>query len=89
MRDFCTKVFACLGIEIVFKGSGLEEKAYDAKTGKVLIEVNPNFVRPNEKMTQIGDYSKAKEKLGWTPEYTIDDIIKEMVEEDLKEESGN
>lgn len=89
LRDFCMKVFACLGLEIVFKGIGLEEKAYDAKTGKVLIEVNPNFVRPNEKMTQIGDYSKAKEKLGWTPEYTIDDIIKEMVEEDLKEESGN
>lgn len=89
LRDFCTKVFAYLGIELIFKGKGLDEKAYDKKTGKVLVEVNPDFVRKKERMSQIGDYSKAKEKLGWVPKYTIDDIIREMVEEDLKEESAD
>ena len=88
LREFCEKTFACLGIDVFFSGSGLDEKGYDKKTGKVLIEVNPDFVRKNEKMSQIGDSSKAKEKLGWQPEYTIDDIIREMVETDLKEESA-
>lgn len=87
LRDFCKKVFAYLGTELIFRGNGLSEQGYDKETGKLLIEINPDFIRDNEKMSQIGDSTKAKEKLGWIPEYTIDDIIREMVEEDLKEES--
>ena len=86
MRDFCTKVFKELDIELEFKGSGNDEKGYDKNTGKVLIEINPIFSRKNEKMNPVGDYSKAKRLLGWEAEITVDEIIKEMVAEDLKEE---
>lgn len=86
LRDFCTKAFKELDIELEFKGSGNDEKGYDKNTGKVLIEINPIFSRKNEKMNPVGDYSKAKQLLGWEAEITVDEIIKEMVAEDLKEE---
>ena len=87
LREFCTKVFAKLDIELEFKGEGSSEKAYDKKTGKLIIDVDTKFYRKNEKMNPIGDFSKAKNILGWKPEISIDDIIEEMVSRDLLEES--
>ncbi len=89
LRDFCKKTFKELDIDLVFKGEGTEEKAFDAKTGKLIIDINPMFTRPLEKMNPIGDFSKAQKLLGWHTEYSIDDIIKEMVNQDLIEEKLN
>lgn len=87
LRDFCRKVFSRLDIELEFKGSGDDEKAYDKKTGKLILDIDSRFSRKNEKMNPVGDYSKAKRILGWTPIYNIDNIIDEMVDQDLKEEA--
>lgn len=87
LRDFCIKVFSKLGIQLEFKGAGTEEKAYDKQTGKLIIDIDSKFSRKNEKINPVGDYSKAKSVLGWKPQYTIDDIIDEMVNCDLKLES--
>lgn len=86
IREFCTKVFEKLGIELEFKGSNEQEKAYDKKTGKLIIDINPQFSRKNEKLNPVGDYSKAQKILGWKPTKTIDDIIDEMLNKDLEEE---
>ena len=83
LKEFCEKVFAKLGITLEFNGEGENTKVYDVKTGKLIIDIDPQFTRKNEKMNPIGDYSKAKNVLGWKPEYTIDDIINEMVESEL------
>ena len=87
IREFCIKTFKKLNIELIFKGEGNSEQAFDAKTGKLVLDIDPQFSRPLEKLNPIGDFSRAKNTLGWVPEYTIDDIIEEMVEEDLKEEN--
>lgn len=87
LKEFCIKVFSKLGIELEFKGEGENEKAYDKKTGKLVIDIDTRFTRKNEKMNPVGDSSKAKNLLGWNPQYTIDDIINEMVERDIFEES--
>lgn len=83
LKEFCDKVFSKLGINLEFKGRGENEKAYDSKTGKLIIDIDSQFTRKNEKLNPIGDYSKAKNVLGWCPEYTIDDIIDEMLESEL------
>jgi GDPmannose 4,6-dehydratase len=85
IRDFCKMTFAELGIELEFKGEGADEKAYDKATGKCVIEVDPRYFRPTEVDLLLGDASKAREKLGWEPKYTLEMLVKEMVEEDLKE----
>lgn len=93
IRDFCTSVFKELDINIEFIGDGINEKGIDSKTGKILIEVQEEFYRPSEEVLAIGDSSKAQTKLGWEPQYSIQDIITEMVASELteakKELSGN
>ena len=74
-----------LDIDLVWQGEGVEEKGIDAKTGKVLIEVDPKYFRPTEVDLLLGDSTKARQKLGWTPKYDLPALVKEMVEEDLKE----
>jgi GDPmannose 4,6-dehydratase len=76
--------FKEVGIDLEFKGNGLDEKAYDIKTGKCIIEVDPKYFRPTEVELLLGDYSKAREKLNWQPKYTLDKLVKEMVEEDMQ-----
>jgi GDPmannose 4,6-dehydratase len=61
----------------------VEEKAYDA-TGKCLVAVDPKYFRPTEVETLLGDPTKAREKLGWTPKTTFEELVAEMVREDLK-----
>jgi GDPmannose 4,6-dehydratase len=72
-----------LGISITWKGKGVEEKGYDA-AGKCIVKVDPRYFRPTEVETLLGDPSKAKQKLGWTPKISFQELVAEMVREDLK-----
>ena len=85
VREFCTYAFEEIGIQLKWEGEGINEVGIDSKTGKVLVEVDPQFFRPAEVDQLLGDPSKAKEKLGWNPRKTsFEELIKLMVKEDLK-----
>ncbi len=84
VRAFVEETATLLGMNIVWKGKGLKEKGVDKKTGKTIVEINPAFFRPAEVELLIGDYSKAKKKLGWKPKVTFKELVKIMVEGDLK-----
>jgi len=84
VREFIEEAFKVAGFEIYWEGKGLEEKGRDAKTGKVLVEVSPEFYRPAEVDVLVGDYSKAKRILGWEPKTTFKELVRIMVEEDLR-----
>lgn len=84
VRDFCKIAFGELGIEIEFKGEGLDEKGIDRKTGKILVEIDPRYFRPAEVDLLLGDSTKARNELGWKPKYNLEMLVKEMVNEDLK-----
>ncbi len=84
VREFIEEAFRVAGFEIYWEGKGLEEKGRDAKTGKVLVEVSPEFYRPAEVDVLVGDYSKAKRILGWEPKTTFKELVRIMVEEDLR-----
>ena len=76
--------FKRLGIELEFVGKGIEEKGIDKATGRTLIEVDPRYFRPTEVDCLMGDYTKARIKLGWKPTYNLEMLVNEMVDEDLK-----
>lgn len=84
VREFIEEAFKVAGFEIYWEGKGLEEKGRDAKTGKVFVEVSPEFYRPAEVDVLVGDYSKAKKILGWEPKTTFKELVRIMVEEDLR-----
>jgi len=84
VRDFVDAAFKEVGISVRWEGSGIDEKGVNEASGKVLVEVDPRYFRPTEVETLLGDSSKAREKLGWTPEITLEDMVAEMVREDLK-----
>lgn len=114
VRDFVRKAFAHVGIEIEFRGNGVEEKGYIAnlkpgtdtaptpslpqigggsqgggearslQTGQCILEVDPRYFRPTEVEILQGDPSRAMKELGWKPELTLDDLVNDMVESDLK-----
>ena len=83
VRDFVDAAAAELGIHVRWEGSGLDEKGYD-DTGKCIVSVDPRYFRPTEVETLLGDPSKAKKVLGWTPEISFKELVSEMVREDLK-----
>lgn len=83
VRDFATKTANAVDIEIEWKGAGVDEKGYDKSTGKCIVEVDPRYFRPTEVESLLGDPTKAKEKLGWAPKITLDEMVAEMVEYDL------
>jgi len=83
VRDFVDKAAKAVDIEIEWKGEGIDEKGYDKSTGKCLVEVDPRYFRPTEVETLLGDPTKAKEKLGWVPKITLEEMVTEMVENDL------
>ncbi len=85
IRDFCLQAFKEAGMKIEFRGEGVDEKAYDKETGRVIIEVDPKYFRPTEVDLLLGDSAKARKKLGWEPKYDLAALISEMVEEDMKE----
>jgi GDPmannose 4,6-dehydratase len=83
VRDFVNAAAKQLGMEIRWEGQGVDEKGYDAN-GKCIVSVDPRYFRPTEVETLLGDPSKAKAKLGWSPKTTFDELVAEMVREDLK-----
>ena len=84
VRDFCYAAFKHVGIELEFTGEGENEKGIDKATGKVLIEVSPDFYRPTDVVNLWGDPSKARKKLGWNPQKTtFDQLVKIMVDADM------
>ena len=83
VRDFVEAAAKELGISIRWEGQGKDEKGYDAD-GNCRVAVDPRYFRPTEVETLLGDPSKAKEKLGWTPRITFKKLVAEMVREDLK-----
>ena len=83
VRQFVEISAGELGISIKWKGKGVDEKGYDA-AGKCIVKVDPRYFRPTEVETLLGDPSKAKQKLGWTPKITFQELVAEMVREDLK-----
>ena len=83
VRDFCNAAYDHLGKEIRWVGEGVDEKGYDEETGNCIVAVDPRYFRPTEVETLLGDPSKAKEKLGWTPEISFDEMVHEMMEHDL------
>ena len=85
VREFATLAFKHVGIELEWKGEGVDEKGYDKTTGKALVEVDPKYFRPAEVEQLLGNPAKAKEKLGWNPTKTpFEKLVKIMVEHDMK-----
>ncbi|MBV8664221.1 MAG: GDP-mannose 4,6-dehydratase, partial [Hyphomicrobiales bacterium] len=84
VRTFVEKAFRRIGVELEWRGGGVEERGVDASDGRVLVEIDPRYFRPAEVDLLIGDASKAREKLGWRHETKLDDLVAEMVREDLK-----
>ena len=85
VREFCTLAFREAGIELRWKGSGVNEKGIDTATGRTLVEVDPKYFRPAEVEQLLGDPTKAKTLLGWNPRKTsFEDLVKLMVQHDLK-----
>jgi len=84
VRDFVDAAAKELGMQIRWEGQGVEEKGYLEPTGKPIVAVDPRYFRPTEVETLLGDPAKAKNKLGWTPKISFDELVAEMVREDLK-----
>ena len=85
VRDFVNIVAQELEINIQWKGAGIEEIGIDTSTGNTVVSVDPRYFRPTEVETLLGDATKAKEKLGWEPKISFDEMVKEMTAADLKE----
>lgn len=84
VRDFIDHSFSEVGITIRWAGKGVEEKWYNAKTGECLVEVDPQYFRPAEVDFLLWDPTKAKEKLWWSSEYTLEKMCREMVKADIE-----
>ena len=85
VREFCYLAFKHAGIELEFKGEGIDEKGYDKATGKCLVEVSKDFYRPTDVVNLWGDPTKAKEKLRWNPQTTsFEELVRIMVAHDMQ-----
>jgi len=94
VREFIQKSAKELGVTLQFEGKAEAEKAIVVKidgdkapalkVGDVIVQIDPHYYRPTEVETLLGDPTKAKEKLGWVPEITLDEMIQEMVSHDLE-----
>lgn len=84
VRKFVELAFAEVGIEIGWKGKEADEKGINKANGKTIIDIDKNYFRPAEVDCLIGDASKAKKKLGWTPKHTVEDLVKEMMAADMQ-----
>lgn len=87
IREFCELAFKEIAIELEWKGSGTDEVGVDKVTGDTLVCINPEYFRPSEVDLLLGDPSKAKQELGWTPTVDFPGLVKLMVEHDLKLEA--
>lgn len=89
VREFVEETCRLLDIQIQWDGSGCDEKGIDKRTGRAVISIDPRYFRPTEVDLLIGDYSKARATLGWKPKTTFKELIRIMVDADLKNESNN
>ena len=86
VREFCTLAFHYVGIELEWQGEGINEKGIDKSTGKVLVEVSPDFYRPTDVVNLWGDPTKARAELGWNPSKTpFEKLVKIMVDHDMEQ----
>jgi GDPmannose 4,6-dehydratase len=84
VRKFVELAFAEVGVTLRWEGKGVDEKGFNAATGALVVEVDPRYFRPTEVELLIGDATKAKEKLGWVPKHTLQQLVSEMVAADVK-----
>lgn len=85
VREFCTLSFKYAGIELEWQGKGVDEKGIDKKTGRVLVEVSPEYFRPTDVVTLLGNPAKAKATLGWNPTKTsFEELVRLMTKNDLQ-----
>ena len=84
VRDFVEMAFAAIGVELQWRGQGVEEEGVCRKTGKVKVKVNPAFFRPAEVDTLMGDASRAERLLGWRAQTSLEDLCRMMVEADIR-----
>ena len=83
VRDFCTRAFQCVGINLLWRGKGIDEKGLDSTTGRIIVEVSPDFFRPTDVVNLLGDPTKAKTILKWNPcKTSFDQLVKIMVNHD-------
>ena len=83
VREFAELAFSHVGRTMEWSGHGVEEKGVDAKSGDLLIEVDPKFFRPAEVNSLLGNAGKARDELGWAPQVTFQQLVADMVEADL------
>jgi GDPmannose 4,6-dehydratase len=84
VREFVELAFSHVGTTIEWQGRGITEQGIDASNGEVLVEIDPRYFRPTEVEQLLGDATKARTKLGWTPKITFEELVVEMVDADLK-----
>jgi GDPmannose 4,6-dehydratase len=84
VRDFVVAAGSLLGMDIEWRGTGVDETGVDTRGGRTVVRVDPRYFRPTEVATLLGDASKARQKLGWSAEVSFADLVKEMVEADLE-----
>jgi len=85
VREFVESAASKLDMRLDWRGSGVDEKGYDADTGAWIVAVDPRYYRPTEVEALLGDATRAKEELGWEPEISFDEMVEEMTGEDLRE----
>jgi GDPmannose 4,6-dehydratase len=88
VREFVEKSFAQIGVTIEWEGAGVEEKGLDARSGRVLVQVDPRYFRPTEVDLLVGDPSKARSKLGWQHKVSFEQLVAEMVAADVRAVAG-
>ncbi|HET8775139.1 MAG TPA: GDP-mannose 4,6-dehydratase [Thermoanaerobaculia bacterium] len=84
VREFCELAFHRAGIGVEWRGSGLDEKGYDTATGNVVVEIDPRYLRPTEVELLLGDASKARQQLGWTPRTSFRELVDMMTDHDVR-----
>ena len=89
VRQFVEMAAKHIDMDIVWEGEGVDEKGYDSKTGKLVVEVDPKYFRPAEVELLIGDPTKAKEKLGWVPKVGLEEMVGIMMKHDVEEARAN
>jgi GDPmannose 4,6-dehydratase len=84
VREFCERAFSEVGIDLDWRGEGLEERGVDRESGRVVVEIDPRYLRPTEVDLLVGDASKARQDLGWTPTTRFEELVRLMVQSDVK-----
>jgi len=85
VRQLCTLCFEMVGITVAWRGEGISEEGVDTATNKVVVQISEKYFRPTEVETLLGDCSKAKKELGWTPETSFKKLVQEMMQHDMQQ----